>query len=299
MTDQDGIGPLLSRIGRGDRDALTTLVDRTAPALSAVTARILAGDSAAAAEALRRSYLLIWDLADEAAATGAGRGWLLRLARDQARTLRPGAAPQATAADLADLSDDPPDPPLPDTPLLRALALLDPPRAEAILGAARDGLSRADLALLYDLDPPRLDTWLDTGFDRIATAHPALRPATGGGALAARLALGLAADPDRQLASDRAATDPAFRLAVLAWQAEIEALLAALPPGPVPPDLHIAIAAALFPEDRTSLLTRSGLVPALIGGFLAAAIAAWAVHQGLLLGEGSPVTPPGPAADPP
>jgi anti-sigma-K factor RskA len=114
-------------------------------------------------------------------------------------------------------------------------------------------------------------------------------------ALAAEYALGLLSADDARAFEARMATDPDLRALHARWATDFASLTDSIPEVAPPPSVAAALDATLFAEPRQSLWQRLGLLPALLGGLVAALLVLWATSQGLLQPE--PVTGPRLAAE--
>lgn len=108
-------------------------------------------------------------------------------------------------------------------------------------------------------------------------------------ALAAEYVLGLLSPEETRAFEARLAVDPEFRALVAVWTEDIAAMAAALPEETPPPRIEAAIRRRLFPEEGQGWLRRLGLLPALIGGFVAALIVLWTTDLGLLQAPPEPL----------
>lgn len=103
-------------------------------------------------------------------------------------------------------------------------------------------------------------------------------------AVAAEYVLGLLAPAEVEAFEARLAVDPGFRALVAVWSEDLCRLLDDAVEVAPPPGAEAALMRRLFPEERRSWLTRLGLVPALLGGLVAALLVLWA----------APILRPGP-----
>ncbi len=109
-------------------------------------------------------------------------------------------------------------------------------------------------------------------------------------ALCAEYALGLLTPEEVRAFESRMNVDPAFRAQAILWIEDMAALADTIPPEAPPARVESALRARLFPEERQSFLRRIGLLPALIGGLVAALMVLWASTSGILLPD--PATGP-------
>ena len=80
----DGIGPLLERVARRDREALRVLYDRLGGQALAIALRVLRSRSDAE-EVLQEAFVDVWQRAASFdAQRGGGRGWILSIVRNRA-----------------------------------------------------------------------------------------------------------------------------------------------------------------------------------------------------------------------
>jgi len=100
--------------------------------------------------------------------------------------------------------------------------------------------------------------------------------------LAAEYVLGLLTEPEVAVFEARLAVDPALRDHYAFWAKDLAALTDDIPAVLPPASVATALQDRLFPEPKQSLLQRLGLIPALIGGLVAALLVLWVTNQGLL-----------------
>lgn len=102
-------------------------------------------------------------------------------------------------------------------------------------------------------------------------------------ALAAEHVLGLLSPPEAAAFEARLVADPALRALTAAWTEDLVALAMAVPDVPPPPGAEAALMRRLFPEERRrGWLARLGLLPALLGGGVAALLVLWVATSGVL-----------------
>lgn len=104
-------------------------------------------------------------------------------------------------------------------------------------------------------------------------------------ALAAEYALGLLSPEDASAFEARLATDPDLRALYARWATDFASLTDTIPAVAPPPSVAAALDATLFAAPRQNLWHRLGLLPALLGGLVAALLVLWATNQGLLQPE--------------
>jgi anti-sigma-K factor RskA len=109
-------------------------------------------------------------------------------------------------------------------------------------------------------------------------------------ALCAEYALGLLTPEEVRAFESRMNVDPDFRAQAILWIEDLATLADTIPPEAPPARIETALRARLFPEERQSFLRRIGLIPALIGGLVAALMVLWASTSGILLPD--PATGP-------
>jgi anti-sigma-K factor RskA len=102
-------------------------------------------------------------------------------------------------------------------------------------------------------------------------------------ALCAEYALGLLTPEELRAFEARMAVDPAFRAQAILWTEDLATLADAVPPVTPPPAVEAALRARLFPEEKQGWLRRLGLLPAMVGGLVAALMVLWASNSGVLL----------------
>jgi RNA polymerase sigma-70 factor (ECF subfamily) len=168
MLDAASVDALLLAVARQDATAFRSLYDMTSGRLMAVAVRICR-DHRVAEEVLQDVYVNVWNRA----ATfdpqlGSGPAWLVVMTRNRAidhlrRNRR--EAPASTGAEVAELDNLPAMTPGPDQSgdlrsLLACLQKLDPQHARAVLLAYYNGLSRSELARLFDIPENTAKTWL-------------------------------------------------------------------------------------------------------------------------------------------
>lgn len=168
MPTSDDLVDLLAAIAEGDRRALGTLFDRTAPKLLAVAIRILA-DRAAAEDCVQDVYLRVWRNAGTySPESGRAMTWLITIARNRAIDLVRArrVVDAAASVDGRDILADIPDPvgggnsPEDARRLRLCLEALEPTQRRCFLEAYRDGYSREELAIRYDRPVSTIKTWL-------------------------------------------------------------------------------------------------------------------------------------------
>jgi anti-sigma-K factor RskA len=106
-------------------------------------------------------------------------------------------------------------------------------------------------------------------------------------ALCAEYALGLLSAEERRAFESRMEVDPAFRARAILWTEDLAALADGIPPVPPPARVETALRARLFPEEKQGWLRRLGLLPAIVGGLVAALLVLWANNAGILLPDPS------------
>ncbi len=102
----------------------------------------------------------------------------------------------------------------------------------------------------------------------------------GDAALAAEYVLGLLNAEETRAVDARIAREPALRDLVASWTESLSSLADAIPPVPAPAGVEAAVMRRLFPEEKTSWLRRLGLIPALLGGLVAALAVLWTIDVG-------------------
>lgn len=122
------------------------------------------------------------------------------------------------------------------------------------------------------------------------TRDPAMSDRDEDAALCAEYALGLLSPEELRAFESRMNVDPAFRALAILWTEDLSALADAIPPETPPARVESALRARLFPEEKQSFLRRIGLIPALVGGLVAALLVLWASTSGILLPD--PATGP-------
>jgi len=122
------------------------------------------------------------------------------------------------------------------------------------------------------------------------TDHPDIPDRDEDAALCAEYALGLLTPVEKRAFESRMNVDPAFRAQAILWIEDLSALADTIPPETPPARVETALRARLFPEEKQSFLRRIGLLPALIGGLVAALLVLWASTSGILLPD--PATGP-------
>lgn len=102
-------------------------------------------------------------------------------------------------------------------------------------------------------------------------------------ALAGEYVLGLLDDEDLQAFQKRLAQEPALQTLVARWSEDFAALIGGVPAVLPPQRIEAALMRRLFPEaERPGFLQRIGLLPLLLGGALAAALAVVVVNPALI-----------------
>ncbi len=101
-------------------------------------------------------------------------------------------------------------------------------------------------------------------------------------ALAAEYALGLLDLPEARVFEGRMAQDPALRAAYVIWAEDLARLTSDIAPVEAPPLVYKALDQRLFGTEKQGWLQWIGLVPALIGGLIAAALVYFVTSFGLL-----------------
>ena len=103
--------------------------------------------------------------------------------------------------------------------------------------------------------------------------------------LAAEYALGLLTPAEARAFEEVLSLDPELRAEYARWEEDFVGLTQDIAPAPPPPGLFAAIESRLFPEEKQRWWQRLGLVPALLGGLVAALLVLFVNNQGI-------VTPP-------
>lgn len=106
--------------------------------------------------------------------------------------------------------------------------------------------------------------------------------------LAAEYALGLLDRTEARAFEARMAQEPALRATYVIWAEDLARLTEDIAPVDPPPALYRALDQKMFGQEKQGWLQWIGLVPALIGGLIAAALVYFVTSSGLL------TTPPGP-----
>ncbi len=101
-------------------------------------------------------------------------------------------------------------------------------------------------------------------------------------ALAAEYVLGLLTEAETKAFETRLNAEPDLRALVARWTEDLSSLTDNIPEVAPPPSVAAALDARLFPERKQNFISRLGLLPALIGGFVAALLVVWVTSQGLL-----------------
>lgn len=107
-------------------------------------------------------------------------------------------------------------------------------------------------------------------------------------AIAAEYVLGLLTPEEERAFEARMELDPPFRALVAVWTEDIAALAAAIPEEAPPARVEAALRRRLFPEEEQGWLRRLGVLPALLGGLVAALIVLWTTDLGLLRPQTGP-----------
>lgn len=108
-------------------------------------------------------------------------------------------------------------------------------------------------------------------------------------ALAGEYVLGLLEGQELRAFEARLAVEPALRAQVARWSEDFASVLDEVPPVPPPTGAEAALMRRLFPvAERPGLLQRLGLLPLLLGGAVAAALAVVAVNPNLLGRDAKP-----------
>lgn len=109
-------------------------------------------------------------------------------------------------------------------------------------------------------------------------------------ALAAEYALGLLTPPDARAFEGRLSREPVLRAQYVVWAEDLVRMTDDIAPVAPPPRTKTALETRLFATEKTGFLAWIGLVPALIGGVLAAALVYFVTSFGLLQTPGDPQT---------
>ena len=107
-------------------------------------------------------------------------------------------------------------------------------------------------------------------------------------ALAAEYALGLLTPPEARAFEARLVREPVLRAQYVVWAEDLVRMTDGIDPVAPPPLARAALEKRLFGSEKTGILAWLGLVPALIGGLVAAMLVYFVTSFGLL------TTPPGP-----
>ncbi len=101
-------------------------------------------------------------------------------------------------------------------------------------------------------------------------------------AVAAEYVLGLLTEEEERAFEARMEVDPPFRALVAQWAEDFARLTDAIPEAAPPPRVEAALRRRLFPEEGQGWLRRLGILPALLGGLVAALLVLWVTNLGLL-----------------
>jgi len=105
-------------------------------------------------------------------------------------------------------------------------------------------------------------------------------------ALSAEYALGLLNPVEARAFETRLAVDPELRAQYALWVEDFASMTDGIAPVEPPKSVFDKVSVTLFPEEKQSWLQKLGLIPALLGGLVAALILVVATNQGLLNGPG-------------
>jgi RNA polymerase sigma factor (sigma-70 family) len=164
----DDLGPLIERCGRGDRAALRLLYESEAARMVGVAERILRR-RALAEEAMQDAFAQVWRRAASFdPVLGSGRAWLYAILRHRAlNILRDESRTDLTAeTEPFDRASDEDDPEtivvkLGEASRLRkCLEALEPARRQAIVLAYAQGLSHGELAGRLGIPLGTIKSWI-------------------------------------------------------------------------------------------------------------------------------------------
>lgn len=294
---QPDLAQLLGQVAGGDRKAMASLYDASAPALYGI-AEALVRDPVAAAQLTEGVYLRVWDRAPRFDATAVeARTWLAAIARGAAVEWRrrvPGPSAVARAeivlADETLLTGEAPvawDNEA--TALHYRLRALPLDVQAAIRAAMLTGASHAELAQAALTNSTTIEGQIRAGL--AALAHELEITRSGEPELARELALGVIEGEPRARALRMQLADPVFAAEVEAWQQQLAPILEALPPIDPPAELWTRIHALIelreadaprrmrrsamrWPIARTTAI---GLAAALAGALATVAVLTFAV----------------------
>jgi len=105
-------------------------------------------------------------------------------------------------------------------------------------------------------------------------------------AFSAEYALGLLTPVEARAFEARMAVDPELRVQYALWAEDFASITDDITPVDPPKAVYDALTTRLFPEEKQSWLQKLGLIPAILGGLVAALILLVATNQGLLNGPG-------------
>lgn len=107
-------------------------------------------------------------------------------------------------------------------------------------------------------------------------------------ALAAEYALGLLTPPEARAFEARLVREPVLRAQYVVWAEDLVRMTDGIDPVAPPPLARAALEKRLFGSEKTGILAWLGLVPALIGGLVAAMLVYFVTSFGLLTTPASP-----------
>ncbi len=108
-------------------------------------------------------------------------------------------------------------------------------------------------------------------------------------ALAAEYALGLLTPPEARAFEARMNRDPVLRAYYVIWAEDLASLTNGIAPVSPPPAVLKAIETRLFASEKQGFLSWLGLIPALVGGLIAATLVYFVTSFGLLTTPDEPL----------